>query len=498
MKQLGTAFVLSLVLTPLGWQPVVAFATSPPTYQPRIQGGGPATSAWPAIGSLEQRLGGFDSSDTSHSHECGGVLVSARWFLTAAHCISVGQLQPLPSSEFRISLGKSDLNAGPLDFYTLDSVVKRHPSYTASSSSEFAKYDLALLHLSRPAVQDPLRIVSPSESALWKSGTSAVLAGWGKTCLDDSAACGPVRQLREVTIPIINDAECRRLEGEPFDPAIMLCAGEGEKGGCEGDSGSPLMVRRLGEPVVVGVNTGGFYPCTTPQHPSIFTRLSAPGVNVWIRELIPTVAFSAAPSVPRPGETVQLTATSTKPTSQPGAPVYSWDIDNDGMFDDHTGPLVSLPFARAGTYPVRVQSVYPDGDRAVAREVVTVAGPSGGSGSTVFLLPRLIAAPRRARVRSLLGRRMSVRIQCFSPCSVKASLRLRPRTQRADAVNSGTILGSGRVSTTRAATVRVTIKLTRRAVRRLRRVRRGNLALHATVTETNRQTPLDHRIRLRP
>jgi hypothetical protein len=199
---------------------------------------------------------------------------------------------------------------------------------------------------------------------------------------------------------------------------------------------------------------------------------------------------------------VQLTATATKPTSQRGTAVYSWDLDNDGAFDDHTGPVVHIPAARAGTYLVRVQTVYPDGDRAVAREVVTIAGaPVGQSGTVVSRpvpVPRLIAAPRRARVRSLLDRRMSVRVKCFSPCSVTATLRLRSRTGRAGVVDPGTLLGSGRVSTTRAATVRVMIKLTRRAVRRLRRVRRGNLALRATVTEGGRQTPLDQHIRLQP
>jgi trypsin len=115
-------------------------------------------------------------------------LVSARWFLTAAHCISTTKaqvrppvpLEPFHWTEFRISLGKSDLSVGPLDFYTLDRSIERHPRYRSDWFPEFAKYDLALLHLSRPAVQDPMRIVSPSEVALWKPGTSASLAGWGK------------------------------------------------------------------------------------------------------------------------------------------------------------------------------------------------------------------------------------------------------------------------------------------------------------------------------
>lgn len=328
-----------------------------------VRGGSIATATWPAIGSLRSVL-------LSGPHNCGGVLVSGRWFLTAGHC--VGDARVEDPSTFVVTLGKSDLTqASAADRYRLDREIDRHPRY-AQRSGLGATYDLALLHLSRPAVQDPMRIVSPTERALWRPGTSALLLGWGRTC----RSCSSVLRLRQVRMPILGDAKCSSLERRLFRRSVMLCAGYRKKGGCEGDSGGPLMVGRLGEPVVIGITSGGRYECTAPRHPGLFARLGSPGLNRWIRERIPTVALSAVPAAPRSGDTVELAAAASKPSSQPGAPVYSWDLDNDGAFDDHTGRVVRVPSARAGTYPIRVQTVYSDGDRAVGREVVRVAATS--------------------------------------------------------------------------------------------------------------------------
>ena len=447
-----------------------------PAYKSRITGGDVVTKAWPATGAL----------DTRHAKaDCGGVLVSGRWFLTAGHC--VGDPTVDPHDQFVVTLGRSDLDhATDADRYSLDRPVDRHARYVGHDG--VARYDLALLHLARAAPQDPLRLVSPGEPALWKPGTSATLVGWGRTCI----ACEGVRQLRQVTIPIIDDATCRSLEPVLFKPEIMVCAGEGHKGGCKGDSGGPLMVERLGEPVLVGTVSGGAHLCNLPEHPGFFTRLGAPALNEWVRERIPTVALSASPSAPRAGDTVELVATAAAPPAQPGSASYSWDLDGDGAFDDGAGPVLRISSVRQGTYPVRVQAVYPDGDRAVTREVVTVA--AAGAVAAVAP-PQLVGAPRRIRARSLLDRRISFRVRCFSACAVRATLRLTGRTRGARGTTR-TKLGSGRARTAQAATVRVTVKLTRSGLRRLRRVRRGSLELRAIVTEAGRSTPLDHRVAL--
>jgi hypothetical protein len=220
----------------------------------------------------------------------------------------------------------------------------------------------------------------------------------------------------------------------------------------------------------------------------MFARLGAPALNQWLRERIPTIAMTAAPSAPRAGEPIMLIAAASAPPSQQGGASYTWDLDNDGAFDDGYGPGVTVTSVLAGTHPYRVQAVYPDGDRAVTREVVTVAAapPPPPAART----PRLVGVPRRVRTRALLDRRISFRVRCYSPCSVQGRLRF---------VNSrhSTQVGAGSARTEQPAALRLTIKLTRTGVRRLRRLRGGTLELRATVKEANRSTRLKKRVTLR-
>jgi PKD repeat protein len=64
----------------------------------------------------------------------------------------------------------------------------------------------------------------------------------------------------------------------------------------------------------------------------------------------PSASFSWSPSSPLTLETVTFTSTSTGDfTSQ------SWDLDNDGSFDDGTAPTASRSFASAGIYLIRLR-----------------------------------------------------------------------------------------------------------------------------------------------
>jgi hypothetical protein len=328
----------------------------------------------------------------------------------------------------------------------------------------------------------------------------------------------------------------------------MVCAGLGGADTCQGDSGGPLMVPRGGEYVLAGVTSWGA-GCADPLYPGVYARVGAPALNAWIRERIPTAAIASTPASPAAGDTVTLTATATKPASQSGGASFSWDLDDDGAFDDATGATATLASVAPGDRVVRVQESYPDGDRALAREVVSVAEagaappppppppvappppppsvtapppvpptetamtpPAGAveappaapaivtTSLTAPMLAALIHATlgspiaqlvgvkHRLRVSTLADGRTSVRVQCAVACDLKATLRLGRATARRLGL---TTLGSGHARFAHAGTARLKIRLSRRAIGRLRRGRDGrSLALRVAVAAAGREQQL--------
>jgi hypothetical protein len=57
-----------------------------------------------------------------------------------------------------------------------------------------------------------------------------------------------------------------------------------------------------------------------------------------------------SPMVPAPGQVTNLAADTCGRNL-----TVSWDLDDDGLFDDGTGPAVQHTWAAAGDYPVSVE-----------------------------------------------------------------------------------------------------------------------------------------------
>ena len=109
--------------------------------------------------------------------------------------------------------------------------------------------------------------------------------------------------------------------------------------------------------------------------------------------------------------------------------------------------------------------------------------PQALGGAVVPLpLAKLIFVPARLRLRNVLGRRIAIRVRCTTACGVTGRLSLDALSaRRGGLAQRGTArLGGGRDLRTSATTFTLTLRLTSRALRALRRVRRGTLVLRVS------------------
>lgn len=233
----------------------------------------------------------YETKKGDRVFDCGGALINQHYVVTAAHCLDNVRLDD-GQKLVNIRLGEQNtatdvdcededelvICAPPPQNFTAQEIVL-HPSYSKSDPNQH--HDIALIRLNQPAelhqFVNPICLPDSIFQGV-RVGQRASVTGFGHT---GQRRHSVVKQ--KVTLPIVDQAECRKKWSRVNITDQQLCAGgEFNVDSCYGDSGGPLMSQSLYWTLEGVVSFGN--RCGLENWPGIYTRVSA--YTDWIKSVI--------------------------------------------------------------------------------------------------------------------------------------------------------------------------------------------------------------------